>query len=602
MGACVRVLCRCPLHHSSVVVAPAATVIEVHVDIMLGAIVALGLAAVHASEAALIRDTILEWFWLASVADNNYLYITGGEFYEPADDVVTMYYQGNTLVVDLTQSWTNQTVTAVTSATDPDGLIYVRQPMLFYDKTRNKISRYGGWPYEEADFPSLLWSFTAGTSDVTWKNETAPSTDGLSTSSPGPFASANAFTNSTYYNFGGNVVSSLPDMTVLSGLVTRDFVAQSWTNSTAIIPNQSRYRTQARMVYTPNFGSQGFLVMVGGEAPPTEASVYETGAHMVDMSTITLYDIETGNWFTQTATGDIPPPRSEFCAVGAASRGGKRFELFVYGGSTNSTFDLNHSSDEGYLNVYALSLPAFRWFKSNSTTPVRRACHACSVIGNRQMVSIGGRLPSSLQALGAEQDPWASGLGVFDMTDFEWVDHYDAAAAAYETPDVVKQYYSDSYQEPTWSDATLATIFAFTPPANSSSNSTSSGDSGSSSDSSSGTSGSQSSSSFTSAKKGNAGAIAGGVVGGVALLAAILGLWYWVAIRRRRQARAEFAATTDSKIDYKPPLEAASTPMFEVDDNSRSELHGLSPKPQIIAELPVNEEPQRNVGPGAARR
>ncbi|OAP64681.1 hypothetical protein AYL99_00653 [Fonsecaea erecta] len=568
--------------------------------------VALGLAAVHAAQALLIRDTILEWFWLASVADDNYLYITGGEFYEPADNVVTMYYQTDTLVVDLSQSWTNQTVSAVTSTTDPDGMIYVRQPMLFYDKTRNKISRYGGWPYEEADFPSLLWSFTAGTSAVTWKNETAPSTDGLATTSPGPFASANAFTNTTYYNFGGNVVSSLPHMTVLSGLVTRDFVAQSWTNSTAILPNQSKYRTQARMIYTSNFGGEGFLVMVGGEAPPTEASVYEAGASMVDMSTITLYDIETGIWYTQTATGDIPPPRSEFCAVGAPSRGGKRFEVFVYGGSTNSTYDLNNASDEGYLNVYALSLPAFRWFKSNSTTPVRRACHACTVIGNRQMVSIGGRLPSSLKALGAEQDPWTSGLGVFDMTDFEWADHYDAAAAAYESPDVVKQYYSDSYEEPTWSDPTLATIFAFTPPANSSTNSsTSSSGSGSSSDSSggggSGSGGGDSptaTSSLSGARKGHGGAIAGGVIGGVALLAVILGLWYWVAIRRKRKARAEFAAVTDSESDSKPPLEAASTPMFEVDDSSRSET---SPKPQIIAELPVNEEPQGNhIGPGSA--
>ncbi|KIX99548.1 uncharacterized protein Z520_05124 [Fonsecaea multimorphosa CBS 102226] len=562
---------------------------------MLGAIVALGLAAAHASQAQLIRDTITEWFWLSSIADTNYLYITGGEFYEPADDVVTMYYQGNTLVVDLTQSWTNQTISAASSTADPDGMIYVRQPMLFYDHTRNKISRYGGWPYEEADFPSLLWSFTAGTSDVTWKNETAPSTDGLATSSPGPFASANTFTNSTYYNFGGDVVSSLPDMTVLSGLVTRDFVAQSWTNSTAILPNQSRYRTQARMVHTADFGGQGFLVIVGGEAPPTAASVYEGGDYMVDMSTITLYNIETGSWYTQTATGDIPPPRSEFCAVGASARGGNRFEMFVYGGSTNSTFDLDHSSDEGYLNVYALSLPAFRWFKSNSTTPVRRACHACSVIGNRQMVSIGGRLPSSLQALGSEQDPWASGLGVFDMTDFEWVDHYDAAAAAYESPDVVKQYYSDSYQEPSWSDPTLATVFAFTPPANSSSsnNSNPSGTSGSQS------SPSPSSSSFTTTKKSNVGAIVGGVVGGIALLAVILGLWYWFAVRRRRHPPAELAAET---VDHKPPLEAASAPMFEVDDTSRTEVEGLSPKPVILAELPVNEEPQRKAGPGVPRR
>lgn len=135
------------------------------------------------------------------------------------------------------------------------------------------------------------------------------------------------------------------------------------------------------------------------------------------------------------------------------------FFSFVYGGSTNTTFDLNHSDDEGYLNVYVLSLPAFQWFKSPSTTPVRRACHTCTVIGNRQMVSIGGRLPSSLQSLGAEPDPWGSGIGVFDMTAFEWVDHYDAAAAVYESPEPLKRFYASSYQVPDWSDPTLASIF-----------------------------------------------------------------------------------------------------------------------------------------------
>ncbi len=45
------------------------------------------------------------------------------------------------------------------------------------------------------------------------------------------------------------------------------------------------------------------------------------------------------------------------------------------------------------------------------------------------------------------------------MTEFAWVDHYDAAAAAYEPPDVVQQYYTSNYTAPTWSDSTLASVF-----------------------------------------------------------------------------------------------------------------------------------------------
>jgi hypothetical protein len=398
---------------------------------------------------------------LTVLATDTQLFIMGGEFYETINGSLEMFYQGNTLIVDLTTSWTNQTVSSASPAT-PDGMPYVRQPQLFYDKQRNKISRYGGWPYvKQNDFPSLLWSFTPDGSDNTnWKNETSPAEDGLSAFSPGPFASANAYTQTTYYNLGGNIVpSGTSSMVVLSGLVTRDLVAQDWRNATTDIPNQSQYRTQSKMVHVPNFGTSGYLVVVGGESPPTDVSTYEGGTHMVDMATITLYDIDSKTWYTQTATGDIPPPRSEFCVAGSASASGKRYELFVYGGSTNNTYDLNNPDEDGYLSVYALSLPAFRWFKSNSTTTVRRASHACTVIGNRQMVSVGGRPPSTLQTFGAEQDPWASGLGIFDMTAFAWADHYDSAATSYQSPDVVKLYYNSSYVTPDFSNKALATDF-----------------------------------------------------------------------------------------------------------------------------------------------
>lgn len=132
---------------------------------------------------------------------------------------------------------------------------------------------------------------------------------------------------------------------------------------------------------------------------------------------------------------------------------------FVYGGAVNSSDDANKPTDDGYLKVYALSIPAFRWFMSNSSTTQRRACHACSIVGNRQMMSIGGRLVNTATTLGMQQDPWTSSIGVFDMTAFAWKDAYDPHAAAYDSPDPVKQYYSSEYQEPTWADPALAQEF-----------------------------------------------------------------------------------------------------------------------------------------------
>jgi hypothetical protein len=240
--------------------------------------------------------------------------------------------ENDTIVIDLTQSWTNKTVKSSNATVQPDSMLPVRQPVLFYDEVNDVIGRYGGWPYTTYDMASTLWTFAAGTTATEWIDNTPATDNGLSAGSLGPFAPANAFTNSHFYTLGGNVFPANggePNMTVLPGMVVLTYETTSWVNDTADVPDQNPYRTQARAVSMPNFGDNGYLVVVGGENPPTEASFYETGSYMADMSMITLYDIANAKWYTQEATGDIPPPRSEFCAVGAASNSsdGQFFEV-----------------------------------------------------------------------------------------------------------------------------------------------------------------------------------------------------------------------------------------------------------------------------------
>lgn len=40
------------------------------------------------------------------------------------------------------------------------------------------------------------------------------------------------------------------------------------------------------------------------------------------------------------------------------------------------------------------------------------------------------------------QDPWAQGLGVFDMSALVWTHTYDPSAAEYDTPTTIKSWYS----------------------------------------------------------------------------------------------------------------------------------------------------------------
>ncbi|KIW94417.1 uncharacterized protein Z519_04393 [Cladophialophora bantiana CBS 173.52] len=184
---------------------------------------------------------------------------------------------------------------------------------------------------------------------------------------------------------------------------------------------------------------------------------------MRDMAEIVLYDVSAKKWYIQRATGDIPPPRTEFFTVGKASSDGKTYEVYVYGGMTNATYDLNYPDELGYLNVYVLSLPAFRWFQTPATTSTPRCSHTCSIIGNRQMISIGGCPPSTLNQFGADYDEWASGIGVLDLSELQWKDHYDAGAALYERAQLVQKYYNQIYAKPAWSDPALATIFGKCP-------------------------------------------------------------------------------------------------------------------------------------------
>jgi len=211
-------------------------------------------------------------------------------------------------------------------------MVAARQPLLFYDAVHGTVNRYGGWPYDwDMGYPSTVWSFVAGSAEMEWKQGSNASSRGLSEKSPGPFAAAHAHSDKTFFSLGGSFdpdAAQFPE-TVLSGLVAQDFAQGTWSNYSTTSGGQALHRTQARAVLSPNFGSDGFLIIIGGEAPPTESSAYNEGRSMVEMSAITLYDIANKVWFVQTAVGDVPPIRSEFCAVGSPSGDGKTFELQV---------------------------------------------------------------------------------------------------------------------------------------------------------------------------------------------------------------------------------------------------------------------------------
>lgn len=74
------------------------------------------------------------------------------------------------------------------------------------------------------------------------------------------------------------------------------------------------------------------------------------------------------------------------------------------------------------------------------------------------MLVIGGSQPSNPLGIAAA-DPWPNGLGVFDISQFAWVDGYTVDTAPYQQPAAVRDYYTSEYQAPVWDEPALEPVF-----------------------------------------------------------------------------------------------------------------------------------------------
>lgn len=59
-----------------------------------------------------------------------------------------------------------------------------------------------------------------------------------------------------------------------------------------------------------------------------------------------------------------------------------------------------------------------------------RALHTCEVIGESQMIVIGGDNPNAT-GYGDTKDPWSNNLGIFDLLSLSWTQAYNASRGPY---------------------------------------------------------------------------------------------------------------------------------------------------------------------------
>ena len=361
----------------------------------------------------------------------------------------------HTLSIGLSQSWTPANV-SINAATKGNGVPILNSATLWPASDNGSFYSIGGAlgisPFGSAlDVPPGLWQFQETMGDwneVESESPAAPILGGTQHAG-GLGASGGGFG----YVLGGYVGAAGKTDWPMPGLLSYDMTAKSRSNDSSAGVSLFGTIIYGGMRFVPNYGAEGILIVLGGVfTGPTDTPWNTTVLDIRSFSNVSLYDVATKSWYWQSAVGatgsnDIPSESSMFCTTGVRSGRGT-YEIFIYGGLNRYLFRNNSEIEtEAQFSVYILSIPGFVWFKANDTSAQPRVGHTCELIGNRQMVSIGGINPNiSTGPTGPGglnfADPWPQGLGIFDMVALRWTNSYDANAAPYTPANVIENWYN----------------------------------------------------------------------------------------------------------------------------------------------------------------
>ncbi|KAK3313218.1 hypothetical protein B0H66DRAFT_569792 [Apodospora peruviana] len=491
-------------------------------------------------------DDFLRHVWPTVIVIGDYLYIDGGEVSQLYDGNNGMgapsYAMNGTLSISLKESWTNSSVT-IREIAKPAAAPVLNRPALWRDPsgmgfyTLNGVTYMFGQPP-----PSSIWKFTAdGAGGGSWAEE-APRGSAVVALSQFTRSVSGAWAQSRdvgYYVSG--LANKQTDTSVvgstqlaLPGVIAFNMTSGELTNSSSIGLGPYGTRVSGAADFVP-FGPSGLLLFLGGWTSRVAEARADRLWVDVDFNNLTLYDPSSKKWYSQPTTGARPTRRRDFCTVGVQGPN-NTYEIFMYGGAE---VENRESSDE----VYVLSLPGFVFFQGPGSN-ARRSGLSCALVGRRQMLSVGGcdgylPYPDSL----LDPDPWKNGLGVFDLSDMAWRDRYDADAAAYESPAVVRDWYAqDGLASVQWSSNEVGNLFNQKAAPSDSSNPSSSGGGGGEPFPTSSTPTSEPSPTGSPMP---VGAIVGGVIGGLAFLI-LVNIAIFLLRKRGRAANKAAGSARDS--------------------------------------------------------
>jgi hypothetical protein len=191
-------------------------------------------------------------------------------------------------------------------------------------------------------------------------------------------------------------------------------------------PGDNVGRAEGQMVYLP-VSDNGLLVYFGGIE-----DLHQNGtATPANMSNIHIYDVVSSKWYTQTATGNIPGARRQFCAGATWADDQSSYNIYLYGG-------YGFGDTLAYDDAYILSIPSFTWIKAfptdNSTGEYPHGGCSANVVNRDQMIIIGGWFPDTDQCDSPQvQGQHGMNLGYNGEKQALW-DKYDPKLSTYFVP------------------------------------------------------------------------------------------------------------------------------------------------------------------------
>ncbi|KAI0426485.1 hypothetical protein F5Y09DRAFT_61266 [Xylaria sp. FL1042] len=513
----------------------------------------------------------------------DYLYIEGGTITQLVDgeaNTSSLTSVDETLSMSLIGPWTNGSppLTVISKAA-PTFL----QPALWTDLHEQAFYMWGGQSTTPVPEQRRLWKFAANGRGVgNWFVIQPANPDVFAGIKRGRGASWTTC-NGVGMALGGYGWAETDtdlsdhgrsDMLPLPGLLSYQLSTGTWANLSAEAFNGLGTSDKGSAVCLSSSGTRGMGILLPlGGFTPSLVTLKDESENRLD--NLTFYDLGTGTWHWQYASGAIPPGRKAFCSV-LLQGSNDTSEVYFYGGFdpiTNAT----------YGDTYVLSLPGFVWFKLSTSHEFPRWGHSCTVGGGSQMLVVGGQTiyPDGDQSL-YDPDPWPQGIGVFDLQALDWTHSCQPNSIKYQTPQVVDDWYHDGGLERViWSGQDTKALFIKTD------NSTSSGNSSTTSNGD----------TDASPQTPTVATIVGAVLGTLLFLALVAGLFIFYHGQQSRQVRRPSLVKSPLKVlKVKTVRRIKNFNIFELSAETRPSELTSEKEPQELDSIQINKHLKLDLG------